>query len=77
MIASNTLELPYYKGIGCERGRRFGAFAQVIGRTTILFMRNFTIPAAERVGTDLLEFAVPEEADVVSGKKNFKNAPKA
>ena len=72
MVASNTLELPYYKGIGRQKGREFGALAQVIGRTTIPFLRKYIVPAAKRVGADLLEFAVPEVADVVSGKKNFK-----
>ena len=72
MVASNTLELPYYKGIGRQRGRGFGALAQVIGRTAILFWRKYIVPAARRVGADLLEFAVPEVADVVSGRKDFK-----
>ena len=77
MVASNTLELPYYKGIGRQRGRGFGALAQVIGRTAIPFSRKYIVPAAKRVGADLLEFAVPEVADVVSGKKNFKTAAKS
>ena len=79
MVASNTLELPYYKGIGRQRGRGFGAraLAQVIGRTTIPFLRKYIVPAAKRVGADLLEFAVPEVADVASGKKNFKTAAKS
>ena len=78
MDASNTLELPYYKGIGCQRGRGFGAFAQVIGRTATLFFRKYVVPAAKRVGADLLDFAVPEEADVVSGKRKIsKLLPKA
>ena len=77
MVASNTLELPYYKGIGRQRGRGFGALAQVIGKTAILFMRKYIVPAAKRVGADLLEFAVPEVADVVSGKKYFKTAAKS
>ena len=76
MIRSNTLELPYYKGIGRQRGCGFGALAQLIGKTAILFFRKSIVPAAKRVGADLLEFAVPEVADVVSGKKNFKNAAK-
>ena len=76
MVASNTLELPYYRGIGRQRGRGFGALAQVIGRTAIPFLRKYIVPAAKRVGADLLEFAVPEAADVVSGKKNFKTAAK-
>ena len=77
MVASNTLELPYYKGIGRQRGRGFGVLAQVIGRTAIPFLRKCIVPAAKRVGADLLEFAVPEVADVVRGKKNFKTAAKS
>ena len=76
MVASNTLELPYYRGIGRRRGRGFGALAQVVGRTAIPFLRKYIVPAAKRVGVDLLEFAVPVVADVVSGKKNFKAAAK-
>ena len=34
-------------------------------------------PAAKRVGADLLEVAVPEIADVVSGRKNVKTAAKS
>ena len=77
MVASNTLELPYYKGIGRQRGRDFGALAQVIGRTAIPFLRKYIVPAAKRVGADLLEFAVPEVADVNSRKKIFKTAAKS
>ena len=76
MVASNTLELPYYRGIGRQRGRGFGALAQIIGRTAIPNLRKNIVPAAKRVGADLLEFAVPVVADVVSGKKNFKTAAK-
>ena len=77
MIASNTIELPYYKCIGRQRGRDFGVLAQVIGRTAIPFLRKNVVPAAKRVGVDLLEFAVPEVTDVVGGKKNFKTAAKS
>ena len=35
MVASNTLELPYYKGVGRQRGRGFGTLAQAIGRNAI------------------------------------------
>ena len=77
MVASNTLELPYYKGIGRQKGRGFGALAQVIGKTAIPFLRKYIVPAAKRVGADLLEFAVPEVADVVSRKKISKLLPKA
>ena len=74
MVASNTLELPYYKSIERKRGRGFGALAEGIGRTAIPFLRKYFVPAAKRVGADLLEFALPEVAEVVSGNKNFKTA---
>ena len=34
------------------------------------------VPAATHVGADLLEFAVPENAEVVSGRKILKTAAK-
>ena len=77
MVASNTVELPYYKGIGRQRGRGFGALAQAVGRTAIIFLRTYIVSAAKRVGAGLLEFAVPEVADVVRGRKEFKTAAKS
>ena len=77
MVASRQVEIPYYRGVGRQRGRGFSALAQVIGRTAIPFLRKYIVPAAKRVGADLLEFAVPEIAEVVSGRKNFKTAAKS
>ena len=77
MVASRQVEIPYYRGVGRQRGRGFGALAQVIARTAIPFLRKYIVPAAKRVGADLLEFAVPEIAEVVSGRKNFKTAAKS
>ena len=77
MVVSNTLALPYYKSIGRQRRRGFAALAQVIGRTASLFLRKNIVPAAKRVGADLLEFAVLVVVDVVSGKKISKRLPKA
>ena len=77
MVASRQVEIPFYRGVGRQRGRGFGALAQVIGRTAIQFLRKHIVPAAKRVGADLLEFAVPEIAEVVSGRKNFKTAAKS
>ena len=77
MVASRQVEMPYYRAVGRQRERGFGALAQVIGRTAIPFFRKYVVPAAKRVGADLLEFAVPEIAEVVSGRKNFKTAAKS
>ena len=76
MVASRQVEIPYYRGVGRQRGRGFGALAQVIGRTAIPFLRKYIVPAAKRVVADLLEFAVPEIAEVVSGRKKFQDSCK-
>ena len=76
MVASRQVEIPYYRAVGRHRGRGFGALAQVIGRTANLFLRKYLVPAAKRIGADMLEFTVPEIGEVVSGRKNFKTAAK-
>ena len=77
MVASGQIEIPLCRGIGRQRGRGFGALAQFIGGTAIPFLRKNIAPAAKRTGADLLEFAVPESAEVFSGRKNFKTAAKS
>ena len=77
MVAPRQVEIPYYRAVGRQRGRGFGALAQVIGRTAIPFLRKYVVPAAKRIGADMLEFAVPEIGEVVSGRKNFKTAAKS
>ena len=77
MVAPREVEIPFYRGVGRQRGRGFGALAQDIGRTAIPFLRKYIVPASKRVGADLLEFAVPEIAEVVSGRKNFKTTARS
>ena len=77
MVASRQVEIPFHRGIGRQRGWEFGAIAHVIGRTAVLFLRNYVVPAAKRLSAVLLEFAVPEIADVVSGMKNVKTAARS
>ena len=72
MTASRQVEIPFNRAIGRQRRRGFGALAQVIGRTAIPFLCKDIVPASKRVSTDLLEFAAPEIAEVVSGRKNFR-----
>ena len=77
MVSSRQVEIPFFKGVGRQRGRGFGALAQDIGRTAFPFLRKYIVPAAKRVGADLLDFAAPEIAEVVSGRKNFKTPAKS
>ena len=76
MVASRQVEIPYYRGVGRQRGRGFGALAQVIGRAPIPVLRKNVVPAAKRIGADMLEFAAPEIGEVFSGRKSFKSAAK-
>ena len=77
MVASRQVEIIFYRGVGRQRGRVFGALAPVIGRTDIPFLRKYVVPAAKCVAADLLEFAVPKITEVVSSRKNFKTAAKS
>ena len=74
MVAGRQLQIPFYRGIGRQRGWGFDAFAKVIGRTAVPLLRKYIVPAAKCVSANLLEFAAPEIAQVVSGRKNFKTA---
>ena len=65
------------KGVGRQLRRGFSTLAQGIGRTAIPFLRKFFVPAAKRIGADLLDFPAPEIAEVVSGGKIFKTAAKS
>ena len=76
MVASRQVEISFYRGVGRQCGPGFGAISQVFGRTAFPFLRKYIVPAARRVGTDLLEFAVPEVAEVVSGRKKFNTTAK-
>ena len=77
MVASRQVEIPYYRGVGRQRGRGFGALAQVIKRTAIPFLRKYVVPVAKRIGAGMLEFAAPEIGEVFSGRKSFKSAAKS
>ena len=69
MDAPRQVENPFYRSIGRQHGRGLGELAQVIGKTAIPFLRGYIVPAAKRMSADLLEFAVLESTEVVSGRK--------
>ena len=77
MVASRQVEIPYYRAVGRQRGRGFGVLAQVIGRAAIPFLRKYVVPAAKRIGADMLEFAASEIGEVISSRKSFKTAAKS
>ena len=77
MVASRQVEIPYYRGVGRQKWKGFGALAQVIGRTAIPYLRKWIVPAAKRIGADMLEFATPEIGEVVSGRETLKSSAKS
>ena len=77
IVASKKKEIPHYRGIDLERGRCFGAFPQVIGRTAFSFLRKYVVPAVKLVGGDSMEIVALEISDVVDGKDCFKSAAKS
>ena len=76
MGASRDVDFSFHIGIGRQRGWGLGAFAQVFGRTALIFLRNYFVPSSKHGGADLLEFATPQTAEVASGRKNFKSVAK-
>ena len=76
MVALRQVEPLFFRGIGRQRGRGFGALAKVFGGTAIPFYRKYIVQAAKRVGANLVEFAAPTIAEVVSDRKNFRTTAK-
>ena len=72
MVADS--DLPYFCDYSRQRGTGFGALAQTIGGTAIPFLRRYIVPAAKRVGADLIELAAPEIGNVLAGRKKFHSA---
>ena len=68
--------MPHFSGHYRQRGSGFGALAAGIGRVALPLARRFILPAAKRIGRELLKQGVPELVDVVSKKKSPKQALK-
>ena len=74
--ANQVTSLPHFSGPYRQRGSGFGALAAGIGRVALPLARHFILPAAKRIGRELLKQGVPELVDVVSKKKSPKQALK-
>ena len=60
MVASRQVEIPFYRLVGKQTGRGFGALAQVFGRNATPFLHKYVVSVAKRIGADVLDFAAPE-----------------
>ncbi len=66
--------MAYFSGPARQRGYGLGAFALQLGKYALPFLRNVALPAAKRVGRDLLVNAASEAVDVATGQANPKQA---
>ena len=68
--------MPHFAGHYRQRGSGFGALAAGIGRFAFPLARKFILPAAKKIGRELLVQGAPELIDVVTSKKSPKQAIK-
>ena len=68
--------LPYFSGVRRQRGRGLGAFAGTVARSAFPILKKYFVPAAKRIGKDLIEAAIPQIDEVMSGRSNIKKAAK-
>ena len=68
--------LPHFSGHYRQRGIGFGALATGISHVAIPFERRVILPAAKKLGTELLMSAPPELIDIAMKKKSPKQALK-
>ena len=61
--------MPHFSGHYRQRGKGFGALAIGIGRVALPLARKFIVPAAKRIGKELLVQAAPEIIDIATRKK--------
>ena len=69
MIARKQVEVPFYTRNHRQRGRGFGSLEQIFERSPIPILRKKFVPALKSVAAEVMEFAVPEKAEFVSGRE--------
>ena len=68
--------MPHFSGHYRQRGSGFGALAIGIGQVALPLARKFIVPAAKRIGKELLVQAAPELKDIATRKKTPRQALK-
>ena len=69
--------MPHFSGHYRQRGSGFGGLAMGIGRVALPLSQKFIIPAAKRIGKELLVQAAPELINIATKKKTPKQALKS
>lgn len=70
-------QIPHFSSYTRQRGSGFGALVSGVGRFALPFARKFLVPAAKKLGRQLLMEGIPELADVVAKRKSPKQAVKS
>ena len=73
----NQATMPHFSGHYRQRSSGFGALAMGIGRVALPLARKFIIPAAKRIGKELLVQAAPEFINIATKTKTPKQALKS
>ena len=66
--------MPHFSGHYRQRGSGFGVVAFGIRRVALPLARKFIIPAAKRIGKELVVQAAPELMNIAT-KKKLQNKP--
>ena len=73
----NQANLSHFSGHHRQRGSGFGALALGLGTVTLPLAQKFVIPAAKKIGKELLLQAAPELIEVATKRKSPKQALKS
>ena len=76
-MVSRQVKTPFCRTFDIQHWPGFGLLAHISGRTVISILRKNMVLAAKRVHADFLEFAAPDIAKVVRGRKKLKAAAKS
>ena len=72
----DSYSLLYFKRVPRQRERGFGALARTVARNTLPLLKKYVLPAAKKIGRDVIESAIPEIGGVLSGQTSIKKAAK-
>ena len=76
MVAQSSAYFLIFRGLARQHGRGFSALVQILGRTAILFVKNYIVPAAKKIGQIYLELLLQRLEKLSVDKKNSKHLQK-
>ena len=76
MVAQSSANFPIFCGRARQRGRDSGALAQTLGRTAILFIKKYIVPAAKKTEQIYLELLLQRSEKLSVDEKNSTHLQK-